>query len=53
MNGIWHRIMCHANKEENDSLRTDGTTKLIKNSEKRKPANTWGYWKLTPSNKWG
>ena len=23
----------------------------IKRSEKRKPINTWRYWKLTPSNK--
>ena len=24
----------------------------IEHSAKRKPTNTWGYWKLTPSNKW-
>ena len=26
--------------------------KNSKRSEKRKPTNTWEYWKLTPSNKW-
>ena len=24
----------------------------IERSEKRKPTNTWGYWKLITSNKW-
>ena len=26
--------------------------KHLERSEKGKPTNTWGYWKLTPSNKW-
>ena len=26
--------------------------KKLERSEKRKPTNTWGDWKLTQSNKW-
>ena len=37
-------------------LMTEGTElpnhEKIRSSEKRKPTNTWEYWKWTPSNKW-
>ena len=53
---IWHRkdAPYKLRKEENDTLQTEWNyqiKKKIERSEKRKPTNTRGYWKLTPSNK--
>ena len=53
-NGIRHRKMRHANNEKQETTH-DGRMELpnqekSERSEKKKPSNTWEYWKLTPSN---
>ena len=44
-----------ARKAGNDTWQKESNNQIKKKSErseKRKPTNTWEYWKLTPSNKW-
>ena len=56
-NGVLHREMRRTSNEKWETThdrrnRTTKSRKKLKHSEKRKPINTWGYWKLTLSNKW-
>ena len=50
--GIWHRKVRHASKEKRQTTSDCQTKTKLERPEKRKSANTWAYWKLTPSNKW-
>ena len=54
-NGFWFRKMCYVKKRKRhvkEGMELPNKEKS-EHSEKRKPTNTWEYWKLTPSNKWG
>ena len=45
-------IMKSVKRHLTDGKGTMKSRKKLERSEKRKPTNTWEYWKLTPSNKW-
>ena len=45
-------IMKSGKRHMAEEMKLPNQKKKLERSEKRKPANTWEYWKLTPSNKW-
>ena len=50
---IWHRKMYHSSNEKRQLTEWNNQIKTkLEHLKKRKPTNTWGFWKLTPSNKW-